>query len=249
MSDASSGPDAPKTEGPPPAPRRQQHGIRRFGLTGGLASGKSSVARQLRARGVPVIDADALARDVVAPNTEGLAEIVRHFGPAVLRDGALDRQRLASVVFADARQLKALEDLTHPRIQSLREERLAELERAGEPLVACEVPLLYEKGLDRELELVVVVSVPEQVQVARAMQRDGASEAEVKARLAAQWPLAEKARRADYVIDNAGSLAATCAATDEVLRLICQRLGVDSARYFGPASQEKSGGTGSDTRG
>jgi dephospho-CoA kinase len=205
--------------------------LRVFGLTGGLASGKSSVAAHLRSRGLPVIDADALARDVLAPGSEGLREVVQHFGPGVLQKGELDRQRLAAVVFSDPRELLRLEAITHPRIQERRSALLRDLAASGEPLACYEVPLLFEKQLDRELRPVVVVSVPEAVQVARARRRDGSTEAQVRARLAAQLPLAEKVARADYVIDNQGPLEATRAATDEVLRKICERLGIDPSRY------------------
>jgi dephospho-CoA kinase len=205
--------------------------IRVFGLTGGLASGKSSVAAHLRSRGLPVIDADALARDVVAPASDGLREIVQHFGLGVLRQGALDRQRLADIVFSDPRELARLEAITHPRIQERRSALLRELAAAGEPLACYEVPLLFEKQLDAELRPIVVVSVPEAVQIARARRRDGSTEAQVRARLAAQLPLAEKVARADYVIDNQGPLEATRAATDEVLVQICERLGIDPTRY------------------
>ena len=108
--------------------------MRVFGLTGGIASGKSSVAAHWRSRGLPVLDADALARDVVAPGSEGLTELVREFGADVLREGKLDRKQLGRRVFADPERLRRLEEITHPRIQALRLEQLAQLEAAGHPL-------------------------------------------------------------------------------------------------------------------
>jgi dephospho-CoA kinase len=222
--------------------------LRVFGLTGGLGSGKSTVAARLRQRGVPVIDADALAREVVAPGTDGLAEVVAAFGAGVLRDGGLDRARVASIVFGDPAARQRLEAITHPRIQALRDRRLAELTAAGEPLACYEVPLLFERGLDDSLRPVVVVSVPESLQIERARRRDQASEAMVRARLDAQLPLAEKAARADYVIDNSGSIAATEAATDRVLWELCARLGVDASRYFS-RPHFTAPGAGSATRG
>ncbi|HTV25196.1 MAG TPA: dephospho-CoA kinase [Polyangiaceae bacterium] len=218
-----------------------------FGLTGGLGSGKSSVAAHFRRRGVPVIDADALAREVVAPGSDALAEIAREFGAGVLQGAVLDRAKLASLVFGDAAARERLERITHPRIQSLRDSRLRDLEARGEPLVCYEVPLLFEKGLEAGLRPVVVVSVPEALQVERAQRRDQASEAMTRARMAAQLPLAEKAARADFVIDNSGPLAETLGAADEVLRRVCQTLGVDPARYF--AEQATPTGAGSTTRG
>jgi dephospho-CoA kinase len=224
------------------------HDIRLFGLTGGLASGKSLVAEHLRARGVPIIDADGLAREVVKPGSPGLEELAKQF-PEVVRGGELDRRRLAALVFSDPERRSRLEAITHPRIQALRDARLAELEAAREPLAGYDVPLLFEKGLDAGLRPVIVVTAPEDTRVARAMARDGSTEAEVRARLAAQWPLADKVNRADYVIDNAGSAAATRAAADAVLAAVCAALGVDPDRYLGPHSQLKPGGGGRLERG
>jgi dephospho-CoA kinase len=205
--------------------------IRIFGLTGGLASGKSSVAEHWRSRRLPVIDADSLAREVVAPGSEALDEIVQAFGPSMLQDGALDRRRLAAVVFSNPEALRDLESITHPRIERRRAELLAALEARGEPLACYEVPLLFEKGMEVRLRPVVVVTAPEPVQIARARARDGASEDEVRARLAAQLPLAAKAARADYVIDNSASPATTRAQSDRVLEAICEELGLDPSRY------------------
>jgi dephospho-CoA kinase len=205
--------------------------IRVFGLTGGLASGKSTVAARFTARGVPVIDADALAREVVGPQSPGLAEIVARFGAEVTRDGALDRRRLAEIVFSSPEQLARLEAIIHPRVQALRDTRVSELQARGEPLACYEVPLLYEKGLAHDLYPIVVVSLPEAVQIARARHRDSSTEAQVRARLSAQLPLVEKAQRADYVIDNGGSVESTIRAADAVLDRVCAQLGVDPAQY------------------
>jgi dephospho-CoA kinase len=212
-----------------------------------LGSGKSTVAAHYRSRGVPIIDADALARDVVEPGSPALAEIAREFGPEVLRDGALDRPKLAALVFADPAARQRLENITHPRIHALRDARLEELEARGEPLAGYEVPLLFEKGLESALRPVVVVTAPEALQIERARRRDQASEAMIRARLAAQLPLAEKAARADYVIDNSGALEATLGAADRVLRRICEDLSVDPERYF--AAQAAPAGGGNTTRG
>jgi dephospho-CoA kinase len=220
-----------------------------FGLTGGLGSGKSSVAAHYRRRGLPVIDADVLAREVVAPETDGLAAVVREFGSGVLRGGALDRAELARLVFDDPAARERLEAITHPRIHARRDALLAELAASGEPLVCYEVPLLFEKGLEAGLRPVVVVSVPEPLQVERAQRRDGSSEAQVRARLAAQLPLADKAARADYVIDNSGLLEHTLAAADVVLRQVCRGAGVPEVRYFGASEQLTPAGAGNVTRG
>lgn len=196
-----------------------------------------------------MIDADALARAVVAPGSPGLADIERAFGPEMLRDGVLDREKLARLVFTDAQARHQLEGITHPRIQALRDAHLRELEAAGEPLVGYEVPLLFEKGLEARLRPVIVVSVPEALQIERAQRRDQVSLAMVRARLDAQLPLEQKAARADFVIDNSGPLPATITAADEVLRQICSELGVDPARYFAVAAQLTPSGAGKTTRG
>lgn len=195
--------------------------LRLFGLTGGLASGKSAVAALLRARGMPVIDADQLAREVVAPGSEGLEAVVAAFGRGILcADGSLDRAALAEIVFGDAAKRRTLNGILHPRIGALTAERAAELEARGEPLACYEAALLVENGLADAFRPLVVVAVPEEIQIARAMARDGATEEHVRARLRAQMPLSAKIAAADHVIDNAGSLEQTERQADEVLRAI-----------------------------
>lgn len=195
--------------------------LRLFGLTGGLASGKSTVAALLRARGLPVIDADQLAREVVAPGSEGLEAVVAAFGRGVLcADGSLDRAAMAEIVFGDATKRRTLNGILHPRIGALTAERAAELEARGEPLACYEAALLVENGLADAFRPLVVVAAPEAIQIARAMARDGATEEQVRARLRAQMPLSAKVAAADHVIDNAGSLEQTERQVDEVLRAI-----------------------------
>lgn len=198
--------------------------LRLFGLTGGLASGKSTVAARLRARGVPVIDADELAREVVAPGTDGLAAVVAAFGPEVLgADGALDRPRLAALVFGDEAARRRLNAILHPRIAALSAARAAELDARGETLACYEAALLVENGLADAFRPLVVVSVPEDLQIARAVARDGCTEAQARARIAAQLPLSAKVAVADHVIDNAGDRDATERKTDEILEQIRSR--------------------------
>jgi dephospho-CoA kinase len=207
-----------------------------FGLTGGIGSGKSTVAARLRERGVPVIDADVLAREVVARGTPGLAEIRARFGDAVMgADGELDRKQLAAVVFADEDARRALNAITHPRVRDLALARVQELDARGEPLVCYEVPLLVESGLADALRPLVVVVVDRETQVERTMGRDGCTREEAEARIRAQIPLAEKAALADHVIDNSGSLAETRARVDAVLEAICLERGVAAGRYPRPA--------------
>jgi dephospho-CoA kinase len=178
-----------------------------IGLTGGIASGKSSVSRALRELGVVVVDADEIAREVVAPGSEGLREVEAAFGPSVLSsDGSLNREKLAAVVFGDEAARKRLQGITHPRIGRLSAERIAAGLLSSAPYVVYDAPLLVEVGAHRGLDALIVVAASEATQVARAQVRDGAEEAAVRARIAAQLPLAQKTAVADYVIDNDGSL-------------------------------------------
>lgn len=200
--------------------------FRFFGLTGGLASGKSTVAAHFRERGVPVVDADDVAREVVAPGTPGLAQVVAAFGAEVLRrDGSLDRALLASRVFGDDAARRRLNGLLHPLIGQRTAERAAELAASGVPLACYEATLLVENGLVDAFRPLVVVVASEAAQIARAVARDGATEEHVRARLAAQMPLAAKAARADYVIENEGSREELLARSDVVLGLIRARFG------------------------
>jgi len=206
--------------------------MRLFGLTGGIASGKSVVAARFRERGVPVVDADALSREVPVPGSEALALIIEDFGEGVLApDGTLDRKKLAAVVFADPAKLARLNAIMHPRIAMLGAQRAAEHAARGEPLVCYEAALLVENGLSDAFRPLVVVSAPLEAQVARAMARDGATEAQVRERLVAQLPLADKERVADVVVRNDGTLEALRAEADRALDEVCRLTGVDPARY------------------
>jgi dephospho-CoA kinase len=206
-----------------------------FGLTGGLASGKSSVADRWKSRGLPIIDADEMAREIVAPGTAGLLDIVAAFGPQVLLpDGNLNRKKLAATVFADPEARKRLERITHPRIAAGMLKRAGEFEAKDEPLGCYEAPLLVEGGFAELCRPLVVVALDEPTQIARAMARDKLTESEVRARLAAQLPLPAKIAVADYVIENSGDLGALYERADEVLDAICQKAGVDPARYPKP---------------
>ncbi len=180
--------------------------LRVFGLTGGIGSGKSTAAALLRGHGVPIVDADELAREAVAKGTPGLAQVVDAFGAEVLGpDGALDRAQLAALVFRDPDARQRLNAITHPIVRRLSQERFAELERQGHELAGYDVPLLFEVGLDAVLAPVVVVAASEATQLARIAARGGITADDAAARIRAQLPLAEKRRRADYVLDNDGS--------------------------------------------
>jgi dephospho-CoA kinase len=207
-----------------------------FGLTGGIASGKSAAAARFRARGVPVIDADALAREAVAPGTGALEEIAAALGGEVITPaGELDRKRVADIVFRDSSARARLNAIVHPRIGALTITRTAELASRGEPLACYEAALIVENGMVEMFRPLVVVSAPEELQVARAMARDGATADEARARVQAQMPLASKVSVADVVLENTGTLAALVARADGALDVVCARVKVDPSRYPRPA--------------
>ena len=175
-------------------------------LTGGIACGKSVVADLFRRWGAEVADADEAAHALLAPGGECVAAVVAAFGPQVrAADGGIDRQKLAGPVFADPRARARLEALVHPAVIRRLEAWAAEI-RAGGQLGVAVIPLLFEVGLERNWDAVVSVVADESTVLARLAQR-GLSEAEARARIASQWPVAEKAARSDYVIENNGSLA------------------------------------------
>ena len=179
-----------------------------IGLTGGIASGKSTASRVLERLGVGVVDADRLAREVVLPGSEGLGEVVAAFGAGVLAaDGSLDREKLGGIVFDDERARKTLQAITHPRIARLSAERIAALLAGSSPYVVYDAPLLVEVGAHKGFAALIVVAASEATQVARLRAREGLSELECRKRIAAQLPLARKIEVADYVIHNDGTLA------------------------------------------
>jgi len=209
--------------------------LRVFGLTGGIGSGKSAVAARLRARGVPVVNADELSRAAVLPGSETLAKIAGYFGPEILTpDGALDRARLGGIVFADPEARRVLDGIVHPTVRALASERFAEIAARGEPLAAYEVPLLYEVHLEGVYTPVIVVNAPEAQRLTRLKARDGFEGPQIRARLAAQMPLAEKVKRADYVIENDASLQELAERTDAVFDELCHALSIEPSRYPKP---------------
>jgi dephospho-CoA kinase len=179
--------------------------VRIWGLTGNIGSGKSTVGRMLAARGIPVVDADQVAREVVAPGRPALREIASRFAAVLLPDGSLDRKALAARVFADPAERAALNAIVHPRIAEEVATRMAELAAGGEEVAVYEAALIVENALQHGLDGLIVVTAPAQAQVARLRMRDNMSEEEARARIDSQLPAAEKARQATVVIDNAGS--------------------------------------------
>ncbi len=192
--------------------------MRVFGLTGGIASGKSTVARLLSERGIPIVDADLLAREVVLPGAPASRAIREAFGPSVFAaDGSLDRKALGAIVFADASRRAELNAIVHPAVSELALRRFAEHEARGAELVGYEVPLLFENGLDAVFRPTVLVAVDEATQVARLMARDGSTEADARQRIGAQWPLAKKLERATIVVWNDGSPEELAAKVDALV--------------------------------
>jgi dephospho-CoA kinase len=192
------------------------------GLTGGIATGKSTVSAMFTHLGCRVTDADQLARDVVTPGQPAHAAIVAEFGVGMLQpDGYVDRKRLGAIVFADAAKRKRLEAITHPAIRT-RWDRILRVyeEEAYSGVVFWDAALLYETAGARLMEKMVVVFADPATQLARLIARDGCTEAEARVRIASQMPVAEKAKLADYVVDNSGSRAETERQVREVHRAL-----------------------------
>ena len=176
---------------------------RRIGLTGGIASGKSSVGRLLAARGLPLLDADVFAREALAPGSAGAGAVLERYGAGIRAPGGeIDRAALGQIVFGDGAERQWLEQLVHPLVRA---RFAAELEELGaEPLVVLVVPLLFEAGLETLCSEVWLVDCDETQQLQRLVARDGLGEADARARIAAQWPLARKRGLADVVLNNRG---------------------------------------------
>lgn len=189
--------------------------MRLIGVTGGIATGKTTVDRMLAAHGATVIDADELAREVVRPGEPALEEVAARFGRGLIRpDGSLDRTRLGRLVFADPDARRDLERITHPRIIELIGAHVATALAGPAPLVVVDIPLLLENAREAMFEGVLLVYAPAEVQVERLRERNGLDEAAALQRLAAQLPIDEKRGRATWIIDNSGSLDATSRAVD-----------------------------------
>jgi dephospho-CoA kinase len=189
--------------------------VLRVGLTGGIASGKSEVSRRLVELGAVLVDADVLAREAVERGSEGLAEIVRAFGPEVLTDdGALNRAALGSIVFADPERRATLNSIVHPLVRA----RAAEIVASApeDAVVVQDIPLLVETGQAANFDVVVVVDAPDEVRIQRLGERSGLSPEEAAARIAAQATREERLAVADYVVENAGTLAELRDAVDRL---------------------------------
>jgi dephospho-CoA kinase len=196
----------------------------RVALTGGIATGKSYCLARFAAFGVPVIDADQLARDAVAPGSRALEEVATRFGAAIIRpDGSLDRASLGRIVFTDRAARADLEAIVHPEVYRRISEWLATLPPRTRVAIA-DIPLLFETGHTHDFDRVVVVACDPREQLRRIIARDGLSERDARARLDSQWPIEEKEARADYVIKTDG----TVADTDSQVRTVYELLSADS---------------------
>jgi dephospho-CoA kinase len=195
----------------------------RVALTGGIATGKSYCLARFASFGVPVIDADQLARDAVAPGSRALEEVASRFGPSVLRpDGSLDRASLGRIVFNDRAARADLEAIVHPEVYRRIGEWLAALPARTRVAIA-DIPLLFETGHTHDFDRVVVVACDSREQLRRIIARDGLSERDARARLDSQWPIEEKEARADYVINTDG----TVADTDGQVRTVYEQLAAE----------------------
>jgi dephospho-CoA kinase len=194
----------------------------RVALTGGIATGKSGVLRRLAARGIPAIDADVLAREVVAPGTAGHAAVVERFGATIVGvDGDLDRRALGAIVFADAGARADLEAIIHPAVYRAITDWFASLP-GGTAVAVADIPLLFETGHAGDFDRIVVAACSPDEQIRRVMARDGVSRAHAEARLAAQWPIGQKVALADHVIWTTGTFEETDAKVDELLQVLRQ---------------------------
>lgn len=183
--------------------------MRWVGLTGGIGTGKSSVAEIFRQHGIPVVDADDVARIVVAQGTRGLNQVAMEFGEGILaEDGTLDRKKLGQIVFADPKKLAALEGILHPLIREHVDLERRDLEMRGHDVAIYDVPLLFEKRMEPMFESIIVVHCKPEQQIERLKKRNGMSEEEAKNRIAQQLNLEDKIKKAKYVIDNSGPVEA-----------------------------------------
>jgi dephospho-CoA kinase len=179
----------------------------RIGLTGNIASGKSEIAKMLGDRGATVIDADVLAREAVRPDTQALKDIVKRWGKDILKkDGSLDRTALRQIVFADQSELDALNRIVHPGVTRLRDREIARARERGDPIVVCVIPLLFERNIVDEFDAIVLVDAPRPVRLDRMVASRGMEATDAMNMIASQMPAELKRARADYVIENNGSL-------------------------------------------
>jgi dephospho-CoA kinase len=197
-----------------------------LGLTGGIATGKSTVTGMLRERGIPVIDADQIAREVVELGKPAYEAILDHFGHDILlADGQLDRKKLGEIVFSDESERQKLNAIVHPEVRRVMREEARAAEKNDASIVFMDIPLLYESKLQYMVEKTVVVYAPASMQLARMLERDELEEEQALKRLRAQFPIDQKREGADYLIDNSGSREETERQVEDMLAKIRTELG------------------------
>ncbi len=197
----------------------------RVAVTGGAASGKTSVCNRFKELGVKVISADSLAREAVAPGSPSYEKIVKYFGKKVLaRNGHLNRQALRRIIIRDDSARKILEQITHPEIIRRMQEKISEAEKGGEPVILVEVPLLFELNLEDKFDVVIVVIADYESRIERLMERDKVSRRDAEALLDTQLPDAEKIERAEFVIRNNGSRENMLESVDYFYRKFCRKI-------------------------
>lgn len=198
--------------------------MRIIGLTGNIAAGKSAVAARLAALGAHLVDADLLAREAVTPGSPALAAIVARWGPTVLTtEGTLDRAALRRIVFKDAAERAAVDAIVHPEVARRRDLAIAAAAAAGIELVVCDIPLLFEAGLEDTVDAIILVDAPESVRRERLIRDRGLSPSEADAMIAAQMPSDRKRARADHIIENVGTRDALTAQVDALWRTLDPR--------------------------
>lgn len=189
-----------------------------IGLTGSMGTGKTTVSDIFKKRGIKVIDADEISREITRKGSPLLGVLAERFGSEIIKsDGSLDRKRLASIVFASDEKLCELNDIMHPRIINDIKERIAEFDETGEKLLVLDAPLLLETGLDKLVDLVLLVTCDSNVQIERIMERDDMTRTEAESRLAHQMSQEEKKRLADFILDNSGTVDELEAKVDDFL--------------------------------
>lgn len=180
-----------------------------IGLTGAIATGKSTVSQMLKAYDIPIIEADHIARKVVEPGTIGLDLIKRHFGKQFISDGKLNRKKLGSVIFSDQDKREKLNQLLHPLIEKEMDDQINELKQKNESLIVLDIPLLFETDFIKKVDQIMVVYTPESVQIERLMTRDQLTKEQAMDRISSQIRIEDKRDQANILIDNSGSLAKT----------------------------------------
>lgn len=192
-----------------------------IGLTGGIASGKSTIASFFKDEGIPVIETDQIAKTILQPGSDAFNKVVKHFGEEILlSEGIINRKALGERIFKDEHERDILNQIVHPEVRIITQSKADVLKKEGHAIIVIDVPLLFEAGFDQDVDQTLVISVPKDIQIERLMARDGIEKAYALKKINAQMPLKEKRKRADFVIDNRGSILDTKNQFNEVLKAL-----------------------------